>query len=64
MANTSPKLQDRSFTLRVDEQFMREIDELRSMLSPIPSKSDAVRFAVRQAVRQLARQDRNSPVEN
>lgn len=52
MANTSPKVNDRSFTLRVDAQFMRDVDDLRAMLTPIPSKADAIRYAVREMLRQ------------
>lgn len=54
MANTAPKVYERSFTLRVDDQFMREIDELRSMLDPIPSKADTLRYAVRETLRRVA----------
>lgn len=51
MANTAPKVYERSFTMRVDDHFMRDIDELRSMIDPIPSKSDTLRYAVREALR-------------
>ncbi len=47
MPNVSPKVQDRSFTLRVDDAFIDEIDQLRALIRPVPSKSDAVRIAVK-----------------
>lgn len=50
MPNVSPKVQDRSFTLRADDAFFDALDELRSMLKPVPSKSDAVRMAVMEAL--------------
>lgn len=46
MANVSPKTQDKSFTMRADAEFFDAVDELRSLMKPVPSKSDAVRIAV------------------
>lgn len=46
MANTNPKVHDRSFTFRTDAEFLDALDELRSLLKPVPSKSDALRQAV------------------
>lgn len=53
MANTAPKVHDRNFAMRVDETFFDEIDEIRSMMQPIPSKSEAVRIAVRNELLRL-----------
>lgn len=50
MANVTPKTHDRSFTLRVDDAFLDEIDQLRALIKPVPSKSDAVRLAVKEAL--------------
>jgi hypothetical protein len=46
MPNVSPKKNDRNFNMRVDQAFDDAVDELRLLMRPIPSKSDAVRAAV------------------
>ena len=46
MANTAPKVHDKSFTFRTDDAFLDALDELRALMKPVPSKSDALRMAV------------------
>lgn len=53
MANTNPKVHDKSFTFRTDAEFLDALDELRSLLKPVPSKSDALRQAVFHELRRV-----------
>lgn len=55
MPNVSPKIQRHAFTMRVDDQFEDRLDELRSMLKPVPSKSEAVRIALELAIESVKR---------
>lgn len=47
MANTSPKVLTETFTLRAERAFFSELDELRRLSEPVPTKSEAIRTAVR-----------------
>jgi len=58
MANTNPKIQTSAFTMRVDPEFLRAVEELRrftvlssSVDEPIPTKSDVIREAVMEALK-------------
>lgn len=55
MPNVNPKIQRHAFTMRVDDDFMDEIDRLRLLMRPVPTKSDAVRSAVKA---ELARREK------
>lgn len=46
MPNVNPVKYTTAFTMRVDEDFLDAVEQLRKMESPIPSKSDAIRAAV------------------
>jgi metal-responsive CopG/Arc/MetJ family transcriptional regulator len=43
MANTNPVRYDIPLTIRVDQEFLDAIDDLRRRLTPIPSRSEAIR---------------------
>lgn len=46
MANSGPLKYDISQTYRVDQAFVDAVEELRTLIRPIPTKSDVVRNAV------------------
>lgn len=46
MANNKPKTQTSAFTMRVSEDFKESIDQLQKVITPTPSKADAIRIAV------------------
>jgi hypothetical protein len=46
MPNTSPVRFDATMTLRMDAELVDAVEELRRAISPLPSKSDAIRKAV------------------
>lgn len=46
MPNVKPVTLPKSMTIRVDDEFVSALDELRSLLRPVPTKSDAIRIAV------------------
>jgi hypothetical protein len=46
MANVNPIKYRTAFTMRVDEEFLDALEQLRKLESPIPTKSDAIRAAV------------------
>lgn len=48
--NTKEKTQRHAFTMRVDDDFEALVDTLRKLVTPTPTKSDAVRLAVLEAV--------------
>jgi hypothetical protein len=65
MPNVSPQRYTIAFNIRVDQEFVDMVDELRALYKPIPSKADAVRTAVLQALRTRQTElgvDRPSPV--
>lgn len=53
--NTKEKIQRHAFTMRVDDDFGDKVDRLRKLISPTPSKSDAVRMAVDIAIATLSK---------
>lgn len=46
MANTTPLKYQKAVTIRVDEDFIEAVEEIRRSEKPIPTKSDAIRDAV------------------
>ena len=51
MPNVSPLKYSTAFTMRVDQEFLDAVDELRRLQSPIPTKADAIRAAVMEALK-------------
>ena len=52
MANVNPTKYTTAFTMRVDQEFLDAVEELRRSQSPIPTKADAIRAAVMAALKQ------------
>jgi hypothetical protein len=46
MPNVKPIKYATAMTIRIDGEFIEALDELRALLRPVPSKSDAIRRAV------------------
>lgn len=46
MANKNPLKYGIAKTYRVDEEFVEAVDELRTLIRPVPTASDVVRRAV------------------
>jgi hypothetical protein len=55
MPNVSPIKYTTAFTMRVDQEFLDAVEELRRLQSPIPTKSDVIREAVLEARKAKAR---------
>jgi Arc/MetJ-type ribon-helix-helix transcriptional regulator len=55
MANTAPLKFDKPVTFRVDEDFLKALDDLRRAKTPIPSRSEVVRELVMAAAAKRAR---------
>jgi metal-responsive CopG/Arc/MetJ family transcriptional regulator len=55
MANKAPVRYTTGFTMRVDDDFLATVDELRRLSDPIPTRSDAIRMAVIDALRTARR---------
>lgn len=54
MANTKPKQFTSNFTMRVDDDFLRDVDDLRvAHTRPIVSRADYLRHLVAEAKRKL-----------
>jgi hypothetical protein len=51
MPNMSPVKYATAFTMRVDQEFIDAVEELRRLQSPIPTKADAIRAAVMEALK-------------
>ena len=51
MANVNPVKYTTAFTMRVDQEFLDAVEELRRLQSPIPTKADAIRAAVMEALK-------------
>lgn len=41
------------FSMRIDDDFLKEVDRLRKLMSPTPSKSDVVRIAVSNELKRM-----------
>lgn len=46
MPNVSPLKYATAMTIRVDGEFVEAVDELRTLIRPVPTKSEAIRRAV------------------
>jgi predicted transcriptional regulator len=51
MPNVSPVRYTTVFTMRVDQDFLDAVDELRRLRTPISSKSNVIRGAVMDALK-------------
>jgi len=51
MPNVSPVKYTTAFTMRVDQEFLDAVEELRRLQTPIPTKADAIRAAVMEALK-------------
>ena len=51
MPNVSPVKYTTAFTMRVDQEFLDAVEELRRLQTSIPSKSDVIRDLVMEALR-------------
>jgi hypothetical protein len=51
MPNVSPIKYSTIFTIRVDQEFLDAVEELRELQRPIPTKSNVVREAVMEALK-------------
>ena len=51
MPNVTPLKYDTPFTIRVDQKFLDELEELRGLQRPIPSKSEVIRSLVSEALK-------------
>ena len=46
MPNVSPLRYPSAMTIRVDAEFREAVEEIRSAMRPVPTKSEAIRLAV------------------
>ena len=46
MPNVSPQRYTIALNMRIDQEFMDALDELRAMQKPIPTKAEVIRMAV------------------
>jgi hypothetical protein len=51
MPNVNPVKYATDFTMRVDQEFLDAVEELRRLQTPIPTKADAIREAVMEALK-------------
>jgi hypothetical protein len=51
MPNVNPVKYTTAFTMRVDQEFLDAVEELRGLQRPIPTKADAIREAVMEALK-------------
>jgi Arc/MetJ-type ribon-helix-helix transcriptional regulator len=51
MPNVTPLKYSISFAMRVDQEFLDAVEELRGLQRPIPTKSDVIREAVMEALK-------------
>ena len=51
MPNVSPIKYKTSFMMRVDQEFLDAVEQLRRLQDPIPSKSDVIRELVMDAAK-------------
>jgi hypothetical protein len=51
MPNVNPLKYSISFAMRVDQEFLDAVEELRRLQTPIPTKSDVIREAVMDALK-------------
>lgn len=58
MANTKPVEMDTPITIRVNKDFLDQVDELRRRMAPIPSRSEVIRGLVAREFDKLAKRDR------
>lgn len=49
MANTNPKRLTTAFTMRVDQDFLDELEKARALRRPIPTRADLIRELVKEA---------------
>jgi hypothetical protein len=55
MANTKPKTQDRNFTMRVDDKFNEQLDDIRAETRPLLSRTEIVRQLVADKWREIVK---------
>ncbi len=58
MANTSPVKYNSVMTIRTDPEFAEAVDDIRALMKPVPSKSEAVRIAVLRLREHLTKSDK------
>ena len=58
MPNVNPIKYSTAMTIRVDDEFKEAVDDLRTLIRPVPSKSEAVRRAVLEMRDRLSRSER------
>jgi hypothetical protein len=55
MANTKPKTHDKNFTMRVDEKFYEQLDDIRADSRPVLSRTETVRHLVADKWREITK---------
>lgn len=55
MANTKPKTQDKNFTMRVDEKFFEQLDDIRAETRPVLSRTEILRQLVSDKWREITK---------
>jgi hypothetical protein len=51
MPNVNPVKYTTAFTMRVDQEFLDALEELRRLRTPIPGKADVIRELVMEALK-------------